>query len=142
MCLRPATSLKNIFCHSCFPVNFAKFLRTFFLQSISGCCFCNAIPVSCFYFYGVRSHTLIWNINISFCIVVNHADHWFHLLICCVPQNVSHSLYSIAEHFVNQTTGLDIWIQLQTVTFARGPAIFISIFGFHRVCWINFPISI
>ena len=31
--LRPAPFLKKILLHSCFPVNFAKFLRTPFLQS-------------------------------------------------------------------------------------------------------------
>ena len=34
--LRPATLLKKRLWHRCFPVNFAKFLRTPFLQSISG----------------------------------------------------------------------------------------------------------
>ena len=34
--LRPATLLKKSFCHSCFPVNFTKFLRTPFLQNTSG----------------------------------------------------------------------------------------------------------
>ena len=33
---RPATLLKQRLCHRCFPVNFAKFLRTFFLQNTSG----------------------------------------------------------------------------------------------------------
>ena len=37
--LRPATLLKKRLWHSCFPVNFAKFLRTPFLQSTSGSCF-------------------------------------------------------------------------------------------------------
>ena len=34
--LRLATSLKKRLWHSCFPVNFAKFLRTPFLQNTSG----------------------------------------------------------------------------------------------------------
>ena len=34
--LRPATLLKNRLWHRCFPVNFAKFLRTPFLQNTSG----------------------------------------------------------------------------------------------------------
>ena len=34
--LRPATLLKKRLCHRCFPVNFAKFLRTPFLQNTSG----------------------------------------------------------------------------------------------------------
>ena len=34
--LRPATLLKNRLWHRCFPVNFAKFLRTPFLQNNSG----------------------------------------------------------------------------------------------------------
>ena len=33
--LRPATLLKKNLWHSCFPMNFAKFLRTPFLQNIS-----------------------------------------------------------------------------------------------------------
>ena len=39
-CLRPATLLKKRLCHRCFPVNFAKFSRTSFLQKTSGGCFC------------------------------------------------------------------------------------------------------
>ena len=34
--LRPATLLKKRLWHRCFPVNFAKFHRTFFLQNRSG----------------------------------------------------------------------------------------------------------
>ena len=34
--LRPATLLKKRTWHSCFPVSFAKFLRTLFLQNIFG----------------------------------------------------------------------------------------------------------
>ena len=34
--LRPATLLKRRLWHRCFPVNFAKFLRTPFLQNTSG----------------------------------------------------------------------------------------------------------
>ena len=36
MCLRPATLLKKGLWHRCFPENFAKFLRTPFLQNNSG----------------------------------------------------------------------------------------------------------
>ena len=36
---RPATLLKKRLCHRCFPVNFAKFLNTLFLQIISSGCF-------------------------------------------------------------------------------------------------------
>ena len=36
----PETLLKKRFWHRCFSVNFAKFLRTLFLQNISGGCFC------------------------------------------------------------------------------------------------------
>ena len=36
----PATLLKKSLWYRCFPVNFAKFLRTPFLQNISGGCFC------------------------------------------------------------------------------------------------------
>ena len=34
--LMPATSLKKRLWYRCFPMNFAKFLRTTFLQSTSG----------------------------------------------------------------------------------------------------------
>ena len=34
--LRPATLFQRKLLHSCFPVNFAKFSRTFFLQNTSG----------------------------------------------------------------------------------------------------------
>ena len=39
--LRPVTLSKKRFWHRCFPGNFAKFLRTLFLQNTSGSCFCN-----------------------------------------------------------------------------------------------------
>ena len=38
--LRPAALLKKRLWQRCFPVNFAKFLRTPFLQNTSGGCFC------------------------------------------------------------------------------------------------------
>ena len=34
--LRPVTLIKKCLWHRCFPVNFAKFLRTYFLQNTSG----------------------------------------------------------------------------------------------------------
>ena len=37
--LRPATLLKKRLWHWCFPVNFAKFLRTFFYRTPLGDCF-------------------------------------------------------------------------------------------------------
>ena len=40
-CARPATLMKKILWHRCFPVNFAKFLKQLFLQSTSDGCFCN-----------------------------------------------------------------------------------------------------
>ena len=39
-CARVYFLLKMRLWHRCFPVNFAKFLRTFFLQNTSGGCFC------------------------------------------------------------------------------------------------------
>ena len=36
----PVTLSKKSLWHRCFPVNFAKFLRTSFLQNSSGGCFC------------------------------------------------------------------------------------------------------
>ena len=41
---RPVTLLKKRLWYRCFPVNFAKFLRTPFLQNTSGGCFC---PLKC-----------------------------------------------------------------------------------------------
>ena len=38
--LRTETLIKKRLWHKCFPVNFAKFLRTPFLQNTSGGCFC------------------------------------------------------------------------------------------------------
>ena len=38
--LSPATLLKKRLWHRCFPINFAKFLRTLFLWNTSGGCFC------------------------------------------------------------------------------------------------------
>ena len=42
----PITLLKKRLWHRCFPVNFAKFLRTCSLQKTSGGCFCkdNTLP--------------------------------------------------------------------------------------------------
>ena len=40
---RPANLLKKRLWHRCFPVNFAKFLSTPFLQNGSGGCFCTDI---------------------------------------------------------------------------------------------------
>ena len=49
LCLSPATLLKKILWHSCFPVSFAKVLRTSFLQNISG-----RPPLNCFKKWLVR----------------------------------------------------------------------------------------
>ena len=38
--LRPATLLKKILWHRCFPLNFAKFLGTFFYRTPRDDCFC------------------------------------------------------------------------------------------------------
>ena len=43
----PATLLKKRLCHRCFPVNFAKFLRTRFLKITSGGCFCTHPIITC-----------------------------------------------------------------------------------------------
>ena len=45
--LTPATLLKVRIWHSCFPVNFAKFLRTPFLQNTSGGCFWKILKIRC-----------------------------------------------------------------------------------------------
>ena len=42
-CPRPATLLKMRLWHRCFSVNFAKFLRTPFLQNASRGCFCTLL---------------------------------------------------------------------------------------------------
>ena len=44
---RPATLLKKRLWHRCFPMNFAKFLRTPFLWSTSGVCFCKYSIINC-----------------------------------------------------------------------------------------------
>ena len=44
--LRSETLLKKKLWHSCFPVNFAKFLRTPLLQNTSGGCFCKILEYS------------------------------------------------------------------------------------------------
>ena len=41
--LRPSTLLKKRPWHRCFPVNFVKFLRTPFLQTILDACFCSSL---------------------------------------------------------------------------------------------------
>ena len=45
--LRPATLFKKILWHRCFPVNFAKLLRTPFLQSTSGLLLLPILRVLC-----------------------------------------------------------------------------------------------
>ena len=54
-CLRPATLLKKRLWHRCFSVNFAKFLRTPFLQNTSG------RLVLLFFFIFARSQVIILN---------------------------------------------------------------------------------
>ena len=44
--LKAAALLKRKHWHRCFPVSFAKLLRTLFLQNPSGGCFCNEICLS------------------------------------------------------------------------------------------------
>ena len=45
-CFRPANLLKQRFWYRCFPVNFAKFIRTPFLQNTSGRLLLNIYPIS------------------------------------------------------------------------------------------------
>ena len=54
--LRPPTLLKKILWHRCFPVNFAKFLRTPFLQNTYGDCFCTSIYLNSRYSYFDQLH--------------------------------------------------------------------------------------
>ena len=61
---RTATSLKKRFRHSCFLLNFAKFLRTFFYRANMGDCFC--VVLGLLYIREVRREkriTLIFNLN-------------------------------------------------------------------------------
>ena len=51
--LCPTTLLKNILWHRCFPLNFAKFLRTLFLQNTSSGCFWYV-----FIFYQKKSYVI------------------------------------------------------------------------------------
>ena len=50
--LSPATLLKQRLCHRCFPVNFAKFLRT----NTSGGCFCQFTFIFCEHVQGAVRH--------------------------------------------------------------------------------------
>ena len=67
--LSPATLLKTRIWHSCFPVNFVKFLRTPFLQNTSGGCSCTQRRNQITYFYmyvspfGVRRDRMYEEIN-------------------------------------------------------------------------------
>ena len=56
---RPATSLKKRLQQGCFPVKFAKFLRTPFLQNTSGGCFCIFLKEKLNSYFG----TLLWRSN-------------------------------------------------------------------------------
>ena len=73
--LRPATLLKKRLWHRCFPVNFAKFLRTPFLQNTSGGCFW----ILLFTFAKVRCGAIF----ISWYIFINRSkvlsDIYFHI---------------------------------------------------------------
>ena len=53
--LRPATSLKKRLWHRCFPVNFAKFLRTPFLLDDSSVLLTYSVPMFPFYFIVFQS---------------------------------------------------------------------------------------
>ena len=57
--LRSATLLKKSPWHNCCPVSFANFLRSFFSQNISGCCFwmtfANTLNLSKWIYYNVTT---------------------------------------------------------------------------------------
>ena len=56
--IRPATLLKKRLWHRCFPVSFAKFLKTLFLQNTSGGCLCAQ-------FYHVHS-SIVFNFQCTY----------------------------------------------------------------------------
>ena len=77
--LSPATSLKNRLWHRCFPMNFAKFLKTLFLWNTSGGCLCflvfiTSITPSCIFF--TTSTDIIYVLNNPF-----HATSLFIYLL-------------------------------------------------------------
>ena len=57
-CARVSTLLKKKTWHRCFPVNFAKFLRTSFLQNTSGGCFC------CYFLFTYFMYSLLFAVFI------------------------------------------------------------------------------
>ena len=79
--LRPATLLKKRLWYRCFPVNFAKFLGTPFLQSTSG------RLLLCF-------HSLLWKLGnhwskcyytVDFLLFTFNCYNFFTLKYCCNP---------------------------------------------------------
>ena len=71
--LWPTTLLKKRLWYRCFPVNFAKFLRTTFLQNTSGGCFCVSKGASVF----LRSNSFR---TVQF-LLTNLQGHYFNTLI-------------------------------------------------------------
>ena len=68
--LRSASLLKKIVWYRCFPVNFAKFSRTAFLQNTSSGCFCGKYIWQQPYCLSINSYFQYLNIVI-FLIIVN-----------------------------------------------------------------------
>ena len=58
---RPATLIKKSLWHRCFPVNFAKFLRTPFLQKSSSGCFCKLQVKKLFHTYSVMHFAFVFS---------------------------------------------------------------------------------
>ena len=73
--LRPGTLFKKILWHRCFPVNFAKFLRTSFLQNTCGRLLLKIVKVR---------HQIIFYLRVLFvtsCILINILiPRWVFLL--------------------------------------------------------------
>ena len=76
--LRPATLFKKRLWHRCFPVNFAKFLRTPFLLNTSGGCFWNQSHLE---LDRAKQSQLKFNIKASFS-KINYFFLRVHLIIC------------------------------------------------------------
>ena len=102
-CLRPATLLKNRLWHRFFPVNFAKFLRTFFLQNTSG----RQLLSGLLWKYVRNSH---WN-----CSVKKFAKFLRTSILKNIYEEHLHLLLKLAQISLTRTTFYDnihFWLKL------------------------------
>ena len=95
--LRPATLLKRSLWHRCFPVNFAKLLRTPFLQNTSGRLLLKYSILPRKYFY--KFHLVLMSVNLT--TSTNPGTFFNKLLKINFIINNRQNLYHNISHYQN-----------------------------------------